>query len=34
MAQNLAQKLIENHFVEGRVEAGTEIGLKIDQTLP
>ena len=33
MGQNLAQKLIASHLVEGRMEVGTEIGLKIDQTL-
>jgi aconitate hydratase len=33
MGKNLAQKLIASHLVEGRMEVGTEIGLKIDQTL-
>jgi len=33
MAQNVAQKLIESHLVEGRMEPGEEISLKIDQTL-
>ncbi|MCH9626454.1 MAG: 3-isopropylmalate dehydratase large subunit [Chlamydiales bacterium] len=33
MAQNVAQKLIESHLVEGKMEIGEEIGLKIDQTL-
>ncbi|GAB4359769.1 MAG: aconitate hydratase [Methylohalobius crimeensis] len=33
MGKSVAQKLIENHLVEGRMEAGEEIGLKIDQTL-
>jgi aconitate hydratase len=33
MSKNLAQKLIENHLVEGRMQAGEEVGLKIDQTL-
>ncbi len=33
MSKNVAQKLIENHRVEGRMQAGEEIGLKIDQTL-
>jgi homoaconitase/3-isopropylmalate dehydratase large subunit len=33
MGRNLAQKLIASHIVEGRMEVGTEIGLKIDQTL-
>lgn len=30
---NLAQKIIHSHLVEGKMEAGEEIGLKIDQTL-
>jgi aconitate hydratase len=33
MGMNLAQKLIASHLVEGRMEVGTEIGLKIDQTI-
>ncbi len=33
MGQNVAEKLIESHLVEGKMEAGSEIGLKIDQTL-
>jgi len=33
MAQNVTQKLIEAHLVEGSAQAGQEIGLKIDQTL-
>jgi len=33
MGKNVAKKLIENHLVEGRIEPGEEIGLKIDQTL-
>lgn len=33
MAQNVAQKLIETHLVDGEMKAGEEIGLKIDQTL-
>jgi len=33
MAQNVAQKLIESHLVEGTMERGREIGLRIDQTL-
>ncbi|WP_022947288.1 aconitate hydratase [Methylohalobius crimeensis] len=33
MGKSVAQKLIESHLVEGRMEAGEEIGLKIDQTL-
>jgi aconitate hydratase len=30
--QNVAQKLISSHLVEGDMEAGREIGLRIDQT--
>ncbi len=30
---NVSQKLLRSHLVEGRMEAGQEIGLKIDQTL-
>ncbi len=33
MSRNVTQKLIESHLVSGRMEPGTEIGLKIDQTL-
>ena len=33
MNRNVAQKLIESHLVEGEMVPGTEIGLKIDQTL-
>ena len=33
MGQNVAQKLINDHLVEGKIEAGEEIALKIDQTL-
>ncbi len=33
MGMNVTQKLIANHLVEGRMQAGEEIGLKIDQTL-
>src|SRR5919106_899438 len=33
MGKNLAQKLIAGHLLEGRMEVGAEIGLKIDQTL-
>ena len=33
MNKNVTQRLIENHLVEGRMQAGEEIGLKIDQTL-
>jgi aconitate hydratase len=33
MGQNVTQKLIAGHLVDGRMEAGTAIGLRIDQTL-
>ena len=33
MAQNVTQKLIESHLVDGEMTQGKEIGLKIDQTL-
>lgn len=33
MGLTLAQKLIKSHLVEGEMKVGTEIGLKIDQTL-
>ncbi|SDM01826.1 aconitate hydratase [Sediminibacillus halophilus] len=33
MALNVAQKLMKDHLVSGKMEAGEEIGLKIDQTL-
>lgn len=33
MPKNVAQKLIEAHLVEGQLQLGEEIGLKIDQTL-
>lgn len=32
MPQNVTQKLINSHKVAGDMQAGTEIGLKIDQT--
>lgn len=32
-ALNVAQKLISSHLLQGEMEAGKEIGLKIDQTL-
>jgi len=31
--RNVASKLLESHLVSGKLEAGEEIGLKIDQTL-
>ena len=33
MAQNVAQKLIASHLLEGEMTVGREIGLRIDQTL-
>lgn len=33
MAKNLAEKLIEEHLVEGKMSPGEEIGIRIDQTL-
>ncbi|MCF7806603.1 MAG: aconitate hydratase [Simkaniaceae bacterium] len=33
MGKNVTQKLIESHLVSGKMVAGEEIGLKIDQTL-
>ncbi len=33
MGKNVTQKLIESHLVDGRIQTGEEIGLKIDQTL-
>jgi aconitate hydratase len=33
MGQNVAQKLIGSHLVSGEMTAGSEIGLRIDQTL-
>src|ERR671925_2027871 len=33
MAQNVAQKLIESHLVQGNMVPGEEIGIRIDQTL-
>src|SRR5271163_688539 len=33
MPKNVAQKLIESHLIEGTMNLGEEIGLKIDQTL-
>ena len=33
MGKNVAQKLLESHLVQGTMEVGKEIGLKIDQTL-
>lgn len=33
MGENIAQKLIRSHLVEGEMRAGEEIGIRIDQTL-
>ena len=33
MAKNVAQKLIREHLLDGKMEVGEEIALKIDQTL-
>src|SRR5260370_29002995 len=33
VAMNLTQKLIQSHLVEGKLQPGEEIGLRIDQTL-
>lgn len=33
MGKNVTQKLIETHLIEGRMNLGEEIGIKIDQTL-
>lgn len=33
MGKTLAYKILENHLVEGKLEAGSEITIKIDQTL-
>lgn len=33
MGYNITQKIISDHLVEGKMEPGTQIGLRIDQTL-
>jgi len=33
MGRTLTQKIIEDHLISGRFEPGTEIGMRIDQTL-
>ncbi|SDY84200.1 aconitate hydratase [Nitrosomonas sp. Nm33] len=33
MGDNLAQKLIRSHLIEGEITTGSEIGIRIDQTL-
>ncbi len=32
-SQNLAQKIISSHLVDGKMEPGQEIGLKVDRVL-
>jgi len=33
MGKSITQKILESHLVDGKFEPGTEIGIKIDQTL-
>jgi len=33
MAMNVAAKLISQHLVKGRMQAGDEISIRLDQTL-
>src|SRR5260370_31806682 len=33
IAMNLTQKLLQSHLVDGKLQPGDEIGLRIDQTL-
>ena len=33
MGKNIVEKILEKHIVDGKTERGTEIGIKIDQTL-
>ncbi len=33
MAQNIVQKILSEHLVDGKLAAGSEIGVRIDQTL-
>src|SRR5215204_3781470 len=33
MAENLVTKILEDHVVEGALDPGEEVGLRIDQTL-
>ncbi|GAH78098.1 unnamed protein product [marine sediment metagenome] len=33
MGKNLTEKIIEEHLVDGKSECGTDISIKIDQTL-
>ena len=33
MAKNLVTRILEDHMVEGALDPGEEVGLRIDQTL-
>ena len=33
MGKTLTEKILENHLVEGNLDKGTDIAIKIDQTL-
>ncbi|MDZ5000563.1 aconitate hydratase, partial [Clostridium perfringens] len=33
MGHNLVYKILKSHLVEGKIESGKEIGIKIDRTL-
>jgi aconitate hydratase len=33
LGKSVTQKILENHVVEGRFEPGTEVAIRIDQTL-
>ena len=33
MGKNLAEKILTAHLVSGNMEPGTELGIRIDQTL-
>ncbi|MDP8269005.1 MAG: hypothetical protein P9L97_09780, partial [Candidatus Tenebribacter davisii] len=33
MKKNIVEKILSNHIVEGKPEQGTEVGIRIDQTL-
>jgi aconitate hydratase len=33
MPRNIVQKILDSHIVEGKPETGTEVGIRIDQTL-
>jgi aconitase (EC 4.2.1.3) len=33
MGKNLVQKIISSHLVSGEIKAGSEIAIRIDQTL-